>query len=149
MNLQFTIYIDATPEKVWSLFTSPEHTRKLYYDCVLRSTFEEGAALEYVGPGNDGPETVHIYGTVLHYEPGRQFSYIEHPGATYYPNHAELSCRVTYTLEPIGACTKLTLLNDEWSEGHPGYQKTADVWPMLLSDIKTYAETGKTLDLGW
>jgi hypothetical protein len=52
-------------------------------------------------------------------------------------------------LETVGNCTKLTLVNDQWPEEHPSYENTKESWPMILSSIKTYAETGKTLDFGW
>lgn len=73
----------------------------------------------------------------------------EHPGPSYYANHEELESRITFTLEPVGYCTKLTLVNDQYTPDHPSRAKAADSWWMVMSILKTYAETGKTLDLGW
>jgi hypothetical protein len=53
------------------------------------------------------------------------------------------------TLEPVGDCTKLVLVNDQWTPNHPSQAKTPESWPVVLSNIKTLAETGKTLNLGW
>ncbi|THF81726.1 SRPBCC family protein [Cohnella fermenti] len=148
-NLEYTIYVNAEPEDVWNAFISPEGVRALFFGSVLKSTFEIGAPYEYVGPGNDGDETVHVYGTVLEFEPNQRMSYTEHPGPSYRENHAELETRVTMSLEKVGGCTKLTLVNDRWPEGHPSYENTKASWPMILSNAKSWVETGKTMDFGW
>jgi uncharacterized protein YndB with AHSA1/START domain len=149
MEHKYLYYIDAKPEQVWHILVSPEETRKVFFGSALQSTFEIGSPYAYVGPGNDGEETVHVYGTVLAYEPGRILSFTEHPGPSYNENHAQLETRVTITLEPAGACTKLVLVNDQWPENHPSFVTTGESWPVILSSIKTLAETGRTLDLGW
>lgn len=149
MDLKYEIYIGATPEEVWQVFVSPEGTKAIFYGCILDSTFEIGAPYAYIGPGADGDETVHVYGNVLAFEQNRLMSYTDHPGPSYRENHAELETRVTLTLETVGNCTKLTLINDQWSDNHPSYENTKSSWPMILSNVKTYVETGKTLDFGW
>ncbi|GEB35625.1 MULTISPECIES: SRPBCC family protein [Brevibacillus] len=149
MDHIFNFYIGATPERVWHVLTSEEGVKSTFFNSVIRSTFQVGDDLAYVGPGNDGPETVHVYGKVLAFEPQQVFSFLEHPGPSYRPNHAELQSRVTFKLEPVGGCTRLTLINDQWTENHPSNANASQDWPMILSNIKTYAETGKTLDFGY
>lgn len=149
MELKYEFYIGAKQEDVWNILVTPDGVRKIFFGCTLESTFEKGAPFKYVGPGNDGDNTVHVYGTILQYEPNQVLSYLEHPGPSYYPNHEELETRVTFTLETVGACTKLTLVNDQWTPEHPSYANTQQHWWMILSNIKTLAETGKTLDFGW
>lgn len=99
--------------------------------------------------GADGEETVHVYGTVLAFEPCSLMSFTEHPGPSYRENHAELETRITAEFEAVGNCTRVTLVNDQWPENHPSYENTKDSWPIVLSNLKSYTETGKTLDLGW
>lgn len=149
MELKYVMYVGVTPEKLWQVLISPEGTKATFMGCVIRSTFEVGSSLEYVGPGTDGDETVHVYGKILAFEPNKAFSYAEHPGPSYKPNHAELESRVTITLEPVGSTTKLTLVNDQWTDNHPSYASSSESWPIILSNVKTYAETGTTLDFGW
>lgn len=148
MELKYEFYIGATPEQVWDTLAG-EGVEKVFFGCKLISTMEEGASFEYVGPGADGDKTVHVYGRILAIEPNRTFSYLEHPGPSYYPNHGELESRVTFTLDTVGGCTKLTLVNDGFTPGHPSFNNTKDHWWMLLSNIKTLAETGRTLEFGW
>jgi uncharacterized protein YndB with AHSA1/START domain len=148
MDLKYVFYIAAKPEDVWEILVSPEGTKKTFYGSTIRSTFKVGDPIAYVGPGNDGDETVHVYGKILAFEPNKIFSFTEHPGPSYYPNHAELETRVTFTLEPVGQCTKLTLVNDHWPEQHPSHCNADQGWWMILNNIKTLAETGRTLNLG-
>ncbi|MEI7026971.1 SRPBCC family protein [Paenibacillus sp. y28] len=149
MSLNYEFYIGAEPEQVWAALVSPEGTRQTFFGCVIRSTFREGDAFEYIGPGKDGEATVHVYGTILACVPNQMLSYIEHPGPSYYANHAELESRVTFTLEQTGGCTKLKLVNDRFSDNHPSYGNAEKHWWMILSHIKTWVETGKSLDFGW
>ncbi|MGG1553892.1 SRPBCC domain-containing protein [Paenibacillus ferrarius] len=147
--LKYEIYIGASEQVVWDILTKPEGTRQILFGSVLVSTFEVGSEYKYIGPGNDGDETVHVYGTVLAYEEGKMMSCTEHAGPSYRENHADFESRMTFTLETVGNCTKFTLVNDNWTPGHPSYESTQASWPMILSNIKTLAETGKTLDFGW
>ncbi|NDI36890.1 SRPBCC family protein [Chengkuizengella sediminis] len=148
-NLKYEFYIDAQPEQVWNTLVSPEGTRKTFFGCVINSTFKEEDSFAYVGPGKEGDETVHVYGKILAFEPNKVFSYMEHPGSSYHANHEELESRVTFTLESVGKCTKLTLVNDQWTANHPAYQNAEQHWWMILSNIKTVTETGNVLDFGW
>ncbi|MCM3785171.1 SRPBCC domain-containing protein [Neobacillus mesonae] len=147
--LRYEFYIGATPEQVWDTLFKPEGTKKIFFGCKFESSFEIGEPYQYVGPGNDGDETVHVYGEVLACEPGKLFSCTEHPGPSYVDNHTELTTRMTYTFETVGSCTKLTFVNDQWSEDHPSYERTKSTWPMILSNVKTVAETGNALDFGF
>jgi len=148
-ELKYELYINATPENIWQVFISPEGTKAIFFGSTLQSTFEIGAPYQYVGPGNDGDATVHVYGNVLEFVPNQRMSYTEHPGPSYRENHAELETRITLTLEKVGTCTRLTLVNDRWPEQHPSYESTKQSWPMILSNVKTYVETGKTMNFGW
>ncbi len=148
-ELSYVIYVGGRPEAVWHALTSPEGTRAIFFGSELQSTFEIGAPYKYVGPGNDGEETVHVYGNILEFEPYTKMSYTEHAGPSYRDNHAELETRVTLTLEPVGDTTKLTLVNDQWPDDHPSYDNTKESWPMTMSAIKSYVETGRTLNFGW
>lgn len=149
MELTYVTYIGAKPEEVWNALLSPKGTKAIFFGTVLQSTFEIGAPYAYVGPGADGEETVHVYGNILAFEPYRFMSYTEHPGPSYNERHAELETRISLTLETVGSCTRLTLVNDQWPADHPSYERTKDSWHYIISSIKTYVETGKALDFGW
>ncbi|GHI01307.1 SRPBCC family protein [Neobacillus kokaensis] len=147
-DLTYVFYIGGTPEEVWEALISPEGTKKIYYGSVIRSTFQAGEPLEYVGPGVDGDETVHVYGEVLEYVPNQVLRFTHLVGKSYMKdNEQEYESRISYLLEPAGGCTKLTLIHDQWQEGDPYYENSDAAWWMILSNTKTIVETGKTLDL--
>jgi len=148
-ELKYVFYIAGTPEDVWKAIISPEGTKQIYYGCVIRSTFQVGELLEYIGPGADGNETVHVYGSVLEYVPKQVLSFTHFAGKSYTKNDVqEYESRISYLLEPVGVSTKLTLIHDQWQEGDPHYENSDAPWWMILSNTKTLVETGKTLDLG-
>lgn len=149
MSYTFVTYIGAEPARVWEALIQPEGTRAIFFDCIFQSELKPGSSFAYVGPGNDGPETVHVYGEIVEIEEGRMLSVVEHPGPSYYDNHAELTSRIVYSLEKVGECTKLTLVNDQFTDNHPSYARSGDNWAVMLSNLKTFVETGKTLDFGW
>lgn len=146
MDLKYEFYIGAPPERVWQALVSEPDTKKIYYGSALRSSFEAGAPFQYVGPGPEGKDVVHIRGKVLKYEPNKVFQHSYIVGDTYIPGHEKFESHVTYELEPLGNCTKLTVTHDHWTEGDPAYENTAKGWWKLLCSIKTLVETGKPLD---
>lgn len=148
-KLEYVFYIGTKPEQVWDVLVHPEKSFEAFLGGVIRSSYKLGDDIEFVGPGADGEETVHIYGKVLECEPNRILSYTDHPGPSHYANHAEMESRVTLTLEPVGSCTKLHLVNDQWTENNPLIHKTEQYWWMILSNIKSIAETGTSLDFGF
>ena len=148
-DIKYVLYIGGTLEDVWNALISPEGTKQIYYGSVIRSTFQVGDLLEYVGPGANGNETVHVYGNVLEYVPKQVLRFTHFVGKSYTKNETkEYESRISYLLEPVGASTKLTLIHDQWQDGDPYYENSDAAWWMILSNTKTLVETGKTLDLG-
>lgn len=148
MDLKYEIYIAGTLEQVWKILIAPENVKKIYYGSVIKSTFQIGDPLEYVGPGSDGDQTVHIYGKVLEFEPQKVFSFSHYTGKTYNPESDLYESRVSYHLEQAGEATKLTLIHDRWKLDDPSYKGSQDAWPMILSNIKSWVETGRTINIG-
>ncbi len=145
-----TLYIAAPAEPVWEAIVGDDGNRALMFGSVLRSDLKQGSRYEYVGPGEDGAEVVHVYGEVLEIEPGTLLSLSEHPGPSYDEKHAERESRMTWRLtKESDALTKLEFTNDHWSEGNPSAAASAETWPRVLSSLKTLVETGKPIDFGW
>ena len=146
LDFEMTIYIKADPQVVWEAIVGDEGNRAVMWGTVLRGDLVPGGRFEYVGPGAGGDETVHVYGDVLQADPDDILQLVEHPGPVYRPNHAELSSRMTWRLEQAAiGLTKLTFTNDEWSPGHPSQADTVESWPMVLSSLKSWIETGEAI----
>lgn len=148
MNLKYEFYIDGKAEDVWNAFITPEGTRKTCFGSVIHSTFKKGDDIKYILSDEDGVESVYSYGKILDFEPHKIFSHTDHPGPSH-PDHELLESRITFTLEEMGKCVKLTVVNDNWTDNHPMIETSDGAWWMILSSIKTLVETGKTLDLGF
>ncbi|AOZ93889.1 SRPBCC domain-containing protein [Paenibacillus crassostreae] len=148
-KLEYAFYIGAEPKEVWDVLFDPKLSIRAFMGGVIRSSLKVGDSIEFVGPGKDGDEIVFIYGQLLEYVPHKVLSYTDHPGPTHHVRHAELESRVTLTLDKVGKCTRLHLINDQWTDNHPLYESADQYWWMILSHIKTIVETGKFLDFGY
>jgi hypothetical protein len=51
--------------------------------------------------------------------------------------------RVTWEIEPVGDSCRLTVIHDELGDDAP--EALYGGWPMILSGLKTWLETGRTL----
>jgi uncharacterized protein YndB with AHSA1/START domain len=139
------IYIQAPKERVWDAFVLPGQFFHAFYGADIQSSFEIGSRLAYVAEAQ-GAQGVHIYGEVLEYVHGSLLAYTDHPGPIHAANHAELQARVRISFEAMGTATKLSLLNDQFSPDNP-MQQEAQQWYLILSNFKTYLETGKLMQL--
>ena len=139
----YTIYIAATPEKVWEALTSAELSRKYFFGNAVEIGLKVGG--KYIVRQPDG--ALHISGEVVECEPPRKLTFtfnvnwpalIEKLGPTL----------VSYDIEPAGDAVRLTmteshdrpLSDDILSGGRQG-------WPAILSSLKSVLETGKPLQV--
>lgn len=147
-ELKYEFYIAGTPAQVWHSLVAPEQVKQIYYGSVILSSFKTGELLEYVGPGAEGDKTVHVYGTLLEYIPEQVLSFTHKVGPSYLKGEEPYESRITWRLEPVGACTRLTLIHDDWHPDDPLYTASDSAWWQILSNLKTLVEIGHTLDFG-
>lgn len=140
MKLEYEVIIDAKPQEVWSALLEPEYTKEVYMGCYIQSTFQPGAAIQYVGPGVDGEETIHVFGKILTFEPYQTWSFTHHVGKSYQPETDKYESRITYQLESVDKGTRLTLIHDQWEADDPSYQGSKESWPTLLEKTKSLVE---------
>jgi uncharacterized protein YndB with AHSA1/START domain len=139
----YTIYIAATPEKVWNALTSAEDSRQYFFGNAVEVELKVGGA--YIVRTPDGAP--HISGEVVACEPFRKLT------VTFNVNWPELVATlgptlVTYEIEQAGDAVRLTmseahdrpLSDDILSGGRQG-------WPAILSSLKSLLETGKPLSV--
>ena len=139
----YTIYIAATPEKVWQALTSAEFSRKYFFGNAVDVDLRVGGA--YIVRTPDG--ALHISGEVIECDPPRKLT------VTFNVNWPALVEKlgptlVTYEIEQAGDAVKLTLIqsqdrtisDDILSGGRQG-------WPAILSSLKSVLETGNPLSV--
>jgi uncharacterized protein YndB with AHSA1/START domain len=137
----YTIYIAASPEKVWQALTTAEFSRKYFFGFAVEAELKVGGSFIIRTP--DG--SVHIDGEVIECDPPRRLS------VTWNVNWPELIERlgptlVSYEIEPAGDAVRLTMTeshdrpldDDILSGGRQG-------WPAILSSLKSLLETGEPL----
>jgi uncharacterized protein YndB with AHSA1/START domain/DNA-binding transcriptional ArsR family regulator len=149
----YTTYIRTTPERLWRALTEPEFTRR-YWGTEFESDWKPGSPLVWVYKGVRiaDPEQV-----VLEAEPFRRLSYTWH---TLTPEFAEVAgideelratlaaeprSRATFEIEDLGQLVKLTVVHGGFEPGSTLVTMIGQGWPRLLSDLKTFMETGEPL----
>jgi uncharacterized protein YndB with AHSA1/START domain len=139
MEKIFEIYIRTTPERLWDAITDPEIRSKYNFGMRLVSDFAPGSRFEMVAPGFDG---LLGEGDNLEVDPPRK---LVQRSNMYFSNEAraEGPSRITWEIEPIGDSCRLTLTHDEMREG--ANEQLYGGWPMILSGLKTWLETGELL----
>jgi uncharacterized protein YndB with AHSA1/START domain len=139
----YTIYIAATPEKVWQALTTAEFSRQYFSGLAVEVDLRIGGA--YIVRTPDG--ALHISGEVIECDPPKKLT------VTFNVNWPALVERlgptlVTYEIEQAGDAVRLTMTeshdrpidDDILSGGRQG-------WPAILSSLKSVLETGQALDV--
>ncbi len=139
MEKVFEIYIRTTPERLWQAITDPEIRAKYHFGARIASEWTTGSRYELTHPGNDGRLAE---GENLVVEPPRRLVQTMH---ILWSEEAERegTSRVSWDIEPVGDSCRLTVTHDQLSETAP--PEIYGGWPMILSGLKTWLETGETL----
>jgi uncharacterized protein YndB with AHSA1/START domain len=134
----YEMYIRATPDRVWRAITESEFTRQYYYDNGVFSDWQVGSLIVY--RDDDGNEP--IRGEVLEVDPPRRLVHTFHFSET-----DESPSRVTWTIEPRGEASLLTLVHDDFDGETSTYRSVEHGWVPILSGLKTVLETGQPLTI--
>jgi DNA-binding transcriptional ArsR family regulator/uncharacterized protein YndB with AHSA1/START domain len=139
MEKVFEIYIRTSPERLWAAITDPATRAKYHFGASVESDWVDGSAYAIVHPGAGGPI---IEGTNLVVDPPRRLVQTMHAVWSDEADAAGTS-RVSWEIEPIGDSCRLTVIHDDLTEDAP--PELYGGWPMILSGLKTWLETGETL----
>jgi len=137
MEKVFEIYIKTSPERLWEAITDPEIRPKYNFGATVDSDWKPGSHLEM-----KGGDFVLGEGEVLEADPPRR---LVHTMVAHFSPEAEAegSSRVTWEIEPIEDSCRLTITHDQMREG--ANNQLYGGWPMILSGLKTWLETGEVL----
>jgi uncharacterized protein YndB with AHSA1/START domain len=135
----FEIYIRTTPERLWAAITDPAIRAKYHFGAGVESDWSPGSRYTLVHPGADGPLAE---GENLVVEPPRRLVQTMH---LLWSEDAERegTSRVTWEIEPVGDSCRLVVTHDQLRDDAPA--ELYGGWPMILSGLKTWLETGETL----
>jgi uncharacterized protein YndB with AHSA1/START domain len=139
MEKVFEIYIRTTPERLWEAITDPTIRAKYHFGAGAESDWTQGSSYALVHPGADGPLAT---GENLVVEPPRRL--VQSMDVLWSDEaKAQGTSRVTWEIEPVGDSCRLTVIHDQLPESAP--EELYGGWPMILSGLKTWLETGGTL----
>ena len=139
MEKVFEIYIRTTPERLWQAITDPEIRSKYHFGTSIESDWAPGSGYRQIHPDAPGPLAE---GENLVVEPPRTL--VQSMNAVWSPEaSAETTSRVTWEIEPVGDSCRLTVTHDQLREGAP--EELYGGWPMILSGLKTWLESGELL----
>ena len=139
MEKVFEIYIRTTPERLWEAITDPDIRAKYNFGAGSTSDWTPGSRFEMGHPAG--------FAARRGREPrGR-------PAAPAGPDHDRAVERrregrgrrpaITWEIEPVGDSCRLTVTHDQLREG--ANDELYGGWPMILSGLKTWLETGELL----
>jgi uncharacterized protein YndB with AHSA1/START domain/biotin operon repressor len=138
MTKVFEIYIRTTPERLWQAITDSE-IRKIYsFGLGVQSDWTPGSRFE-MKPKDGGPMGE---GENLEVDPPRRL--VQTMRALWSDDvKREGTSRVTWEIEQIQDSCRLTVTHDQLRDG--ANEELYGGWPMILSGLKTYLETGERL----
>ena len=139
MEKVFEIYIRTTPDRLWAAIVDPAIRAKYHFGVSARSDWTPGSSYTLEHPGAERPLAE---GENLVVDPPRRLVQTMH---TLWSEDAERegTSRVTWEIEPVGDSCRLTVTHDQLSDDAP--PELYGGWPMILSGLKTWLETGETL----
>jgi uncharacterized protein YndB with AHSA1/START domain len=139
MEKVFEIYIRTTPERLWEAITDPEIRSKYNFGAGVTSDWKVGSPLKMGSPDTDG---LLGGGEVLEVDPPRR---LVHTMVALWSDEvkSEGASRVTWEIEPVEDSCRLTVTHDQLRED--ANSQIFGGWPMILSGLKTWLETGELL----
>lgn len=137
----YTIYIASDIETVWNGLIDREVTKE-YWGHQNVSDWKSGSKWEHRRVSDT--TVVDIHGKVLEIDPPRKL--VVSWNAPNSHSFAEPAPSVvTYDLTALGPDTKLTVTHSKLSKNSDMQKGVTEGWPAVLSNLKTYLETGKVL----
>ncbi|WP_073385769.1 ArsR/SmtB family transcription factor [Jatrophihabitans endophyticus] len=139
MEKVFEIYIRTTPERLWQAIVDPDVRARYQFGARVESGWTPGSSYRVEHPG---AADALVEGENIEVEPPRRLVQTYH--AIWDDTiAAEGTSRVTWEIEPVDDTCRLTVTHDELRENVDPHLYGG--WPMMLSGLKTWLETGAEL----
>ena len=141
MEKVFEIYIKTTPERLWEAITDPRHPEQVPvrqpHQLRLDARARASRCRHAGAPGR-------CWARARTWRSTRRASSSRRMVALWGDDvKAEGTSRITWEIEPVGDSCRLTVTHDQLREG--ANEQLYGGWPMILSGLKTWLETGEML----
>lgn len=140
-TLVATVVIEATPERVWEAMTKPEQTRLWFFGGLVHSDWKVGGPIEWVAA--DGASL--IAGSISAIE---QRTLLAHTFRATWSEEtaADPESQYEWRIEALGeGLTRVTVTHTLVPEGTATAQQVEGGTSLVISSLKTFIETGRTL----
>jgi uncharacterized protein YndB with AHSA1/START domain len=139
MEKVFEIFIKTTPERLWEAITDPEIRSKYNFGMRQNTDWKPGSRYEMTAPN---APMVLGEGENVEVDPPRRL--VQTMRALWSDDvKREGFSRITWEIEPVGDSCRLIVTHDQLREG--ANAELYGGWPMILSGLKTWLETGQLL----
>ena len=142
LSYVYVTYIASTPEKVFEAITKPDLARR-YWGHENVSDWTPGSKWEHVRANDE--RSVELVGKVVETSPPTRLV-ITWANASQAADPDAYS-RVTFDIEPYDDMVRLTVSHDELEAGSGMANGIQKGWPVVLSSLKSFLETGRGLDV--
>lgn len=132
-----TISIDAPPKRVWDVITDTETAGKLFFGSEVITDWVVGSPIVWRGEWQGKP--FEDKGEIIAFEPARRLGTTHFSPLTGQPDVPENYHTLTWTLEPSGTRTVLTLVQDN-NDSAEAAAHSKEMWDSLLAAAKDAAE---------
>ena len=139
----YVIYINTTPEKVWTALIDPEMTKDYWGLARNRSDWKPGSRWRH--EDYEDADNLLVTGSVLESDPPRRLVLTwAHPDDA---GDAAKTSRVTFDIEGFMGSVRLTVTHDELEPASKTQAGITAGWPAVLSSMKTMLETGVAMPM--
>jgi DNA-binding transcriptional ArsR family regulator len=135
----FEIYIRTSPDRLWQAITDPQLRARYQFGARVESTWAPGSGYQVTHPRAPRPL---VDGDNLEVDPPQRL--VQSYRAVWDDDiAAEATSRVTWEIEQVGDSCRLTVTHDQLADNADPHVYGG--WPMILSGLKTWLETGEEL----
>ncbi len=139
MEKIYEIYIRTTPERLWEAITSPVERPRYQFGNGFRTDWSVGGSFEMTNP--NAPDIL-ADGEIVEFDPPRRL--VQTMRALWSDEVKEEGfSRVTWEITQVADSCCLTVTHDQLRDG--ANPELYGGWPMILSGLKTWIETGEPL----
>lgn len=140
--LVYVTYIAASAEKVFAAITRPEISKQ-YWGHENVSDWQVGSDWAHVRDNDE--HTVNLVGKVVEIAP-------PHRLVISWANNSQKDdpqaySKVTFEIEDYDDMVRLTVTHDDLLVGSGMHMGVSRGWPIVLSSMKSFLETGRALDI--
>ncbi|MEZ0224630.1 MAG: SRPBCC family protein [Alphaproteobacteria bacterium] len=136
----YTTYVKTTPEKLWEAITNPQFARQYWGGNANFSDWKKGSKWQHEDTNNGN--AVRVAGEVLESTPPKRLvlSWVD-------PQDATDTSRVSFDIDLVGGLTRLVVIHNSFKAGSDMAGKVSMGWPLVLSSLKSFLETGEAIDI--